>query len=108
MRWHPDVPDLPIKKPKEIENLEQMDRAVLDSMPPMEVEETVAQIAHAVARNYLKEKKDLATQPECLELISIALKVTGAAIGGHVGNAMVAEANSAAETACRLAFSSDQ
>lgn len=105
MRWHPDVPDIPISKPKEIEKLELMDRAVLDSMPPVEVEETVAQIAHAVARTYLQEKKEKATPEECNEIISIALKVTGAAIGGHVGSAMVAESDSAAETASRLAFS---
>ena len=108
MRWHPDVPDLPIRKPKEIEDLELMDRAVLDSMPPLEVEETVAQIAHAVARDYMLDKRENGTEQECLELISIALKVTGAAIGGHVGNAMVAESDSAAATACKLAFSNDQ
>lgn len=108
MRWHPDVPDLPIKKPKEIESLELMDRAVLDSMPPVEVKETVDQIAHAVARSYVDEKMDRATQDECLEVVSIALKVTGAAIGGQVGNAMVAESDTAAETACHLAFPDEQ
>jgi hypothetical protein len=104
MRWHPDVPDIPLRKPKEIEKLELMDRAVLDSMPGVEIQETVDQIAHAVARTYIEDRQASATPTECEELVSIALRVTGGAIGGKVGNAMIAEADKAAIAACRLAF----
>ena len=55
MAWHPDVPNIPINKPKEIENLESMDRIELDSMPGVEVIDKVNQIAHAVARDYKKQ-----------------------------------------------------
>lgn len=92
MSWHPDVPNLPIKKPKEIETLEQMNRLTLDSMPPLEVEEKVNEIAHAVARDYKKQKKD-GSFDECLEVVSVALRVTGSGIGGQVGQAMIAGCN---------------
>lgn len=103
MQWHPDVPDIPIKKPKEIESLETMDRRVLDSMPGLEVEEKVEEIAHAVARAY-KEQNPKGNYDECLEIVSIALNVTGSAIGGKVGNAMIAESDSASRTACQLVY----
>lgn len=104
MLWHPDIPDIPLKKPKEIEKLELMDRAMLDSMPGVEVKETVDQIAHAVARTYVEERKEKANPAECEEIVSIALRATGGAIGGQVGKAMIAEADKAAVAACRLAF----
>ena len=106
MSWHPDVPDLPIKKPREIEHLELMDRASLDSMPPMEVDEKVDEIAHAVARDY-KSQIENGSFDECAEIVSIALKTTGSAIGGHVGNAMIAARNSAALKASLDAFPPD-
>jgi hypothetical protein len=103
MSWHPDVPNIPIKKPKEIETLELMDRVSLDSMPPMEVQEKVDEIAHSVARDYKKQVKN-GTFEGCLEIVSVALRVTGSAIGGNVGNAMIAECDTAALNACRIAF----
>lgn len=107
MTWHQDVPSIPIKKPKEIEALELMNRVSLDSMPPLEVQEKVDEIAHAVARDYKKQIKN-GTFEECLEIVSIALSVTGSAIGGQVGNAMVAASNSAAQIASRHAFPVDK
>lgn len=103
MSWHPDVPDLPIRKPREIELLEMMDRASLDSLPPLEVDEKVNEIAHAVARDY-KSQIDNGSFDECVEVVSVALKVTGSAIGGHVGNAMIAAHNSAALRVSQDAF----
>lgn len=107
MTWHPDVPDIPIKKPKEIEELELADRAVLDSMPGVEVKETVEQIAHAVARDYKKQKVN-GNYDECLEIVSVALKVTGSAIGGKVGRAMIAACDTAAEEAAQQFFPVEQ
>src|SRR6187431_1496425 len=106
MNWHPDVPDLPIKKPREIEILELMDRASLDSMPPLEVYEKVDEIAHAVARDYKIQVLDGSFE-ECAEVVSVALKTTGSAIGGHVGNAMISARNSAALRASLGAFPPD-
>jgi hypothetical protein len=103
MTWHPDVPNLPIKKPREIEELEQMDQAFLESLPGIEVQEKVEEIAHAVARDYKKQQKN-GSASECEEIVSIALNVTGAAIGGQVGLAMIAASNSAASAASQEAF----
>lgn len=106
MNWHPDVPDLPIRKPREIELLEMMDRVSLDSLPPLEVDEKVDEIAHAVARDYKSQTAD-GSFVECVEVVSVALEVTGSAIGGHVGNAMIAARNSAALRAGLDAFPPD-
>lgn len=104
MRWHPDVPDLPINKPKEIEKLESMDRRSLDSMPGVEINKKIEQIANAVAREY-KEQKPKGTYSECMEVVQTALTVTGSAIGGKVGIAMIAECENAAKTACQTLYS---
>lgn len=106
MVWSPDVPNIPIKKPKEIERLELTDRSSLDSMPPLEVQEKVEEIAHAVARDYKDQIKN-GSFDECLEIVSIALQATGSSIGGQVGTAMVATCHSAALTASRNAFPID-
>ena len=106
MSWHPDIPDIPIKKPKEVENLELMDKVSLDSMPSVEVGEKVDEIAHAVARDYKSQIKN-GSFDECVEIVSIALETTGSAIGGHVGNAMIAASNSAALKASQDTFPLD-
>lgn len=103
MKWHPDVPDLPFEKPVEIEELEQMDRRVLDSMPGVEVDEKVDDVADAVARAYKRESSE-SSYDECVEVVSTALTVTGSSIGGHVGTALIARSEHAAKTACQLAF----
>jgi hypothetical protein len=103
MAWHPDVPNLPIEKPREIEQLEQMDRAYLDSMQNTEIQEKIEQIAHAVARDYKKQKKK-GSFDECLEVVSIALKITGSAIGGKMGTAMIAATEHASLVASHDAF----
>ena len=106
-RSHPDVPGLPFDKPKQIEALEQMNRAMLDLMPPLEVDETVAEIAHAVATTY-KQKVKNSDYDGCVEVVAVALSVTGSSIGGHVGNAMVAANQHMAVIACRRAFPQDE
>ena len=103
MTWQPDTPNLPIRKPKEIEHLEMADRISLNSMPPAEVQEKVEEIAHAVARDFKKQVKNSSFE-RCVQIVSIALKVTGSAIGGHVGNAMIAACDTAAINASRDAF----
>lgn len=103
MTWHPDVPSIPIKKPKEVESLELMDRVSLDSMPPLEVQEKVDEIAHSVARDYNSQVKN-GNFDACLEIVSVALRVTGSAIGGQVGKAMIAESDTAAIKASREIF----
>lgn len=97
MSWHPDIPDLPIEKPKIVEDLEQADRAILNAMPPAEVEDTINSVAYAIAQSYAKHP--LGNREECLEFASIALTTLGSAIGGKVGTAMVAASDRAARSA---------
>lgn len=103
MRWHPDVPDLPIDKPKAIEDLEKMDRKYLDSLPAVEVQEKVNEIANKVAMAYKKQRPN-GSYEECFEVVSTALSVTGSAIGGQVGLAFIAKNETAAKTACELVY----
>lgn len=107
MAWHPDVPDLPIKKPKVIEKIEKMDPVELNSLPGVEVQELVDEVAHAVAKAYKNEVVN-GNIDECEEVISIALSVTGSAIGGQVGLTMIAESDSAAEKASAIVFPNDR
>lgn len=103
MSWHPDIPDLPITKPKIIEELEQADRRVLDSMPGAEIEDKVNSVAYAVAEAY-SEKFEKGNYQGCFEFTSIALSVTGAALGGKFGTAMVAASQNAAKSASLIFF----
>lgn len=103
MPWHPDIPDLPIDKPKIIENLEQMDRAALDSMPSAETDELIESAAYDVAKAY-KEKFPNGNIEECFDFVSIALSVTGSALGGKIGLAMVAASDTITEKICRLVY----
>lgn len=106
MSWPPDTPDLPIRKPKEIEKLESMDTVSLNSMPGMEIDETVDDVAYAVARDYRKSGgKDI---DECINIVSIALSMTGSSLGGKLGTAMVAASNSASIKASHLVFDEGQ
>lgn len=98
-----DIPNLPIKKPKQIARLEQTDRATLDSMPGVEVDELVEEIAHATAAAY-QEQYPEGHYDECVEMVSISLTTTGSAIGGHVGNAMIAASDKQSQAVCRLLF----
>lgn len=103
MIWHPDVPNLPIKKPKKIEDIEQMDPAFLNSLPKVEVQELVDGAAEAVAQAY-KQQIPKGNREQCLEIVSVALTVTGSAIGGQVGNAMIAQADKNGERVASLFF----
>lgn len=102
MKWHPDVPDLPITKPKELEKIESMDAAERNAMRDVQVEETVGEIAHAVARDYHKQLGG--NYEDCLDIVSVALTVTGSSLGGNLGNAMTSSNESAAKIACRTIF----
>jgi len=106
MAWHPDVPDLPIRKPKKIEQLEKTDPAILEAMPRVEVDDTVEDIAHAVAVAYKKQVKNCHYE-ECIEVVSVALKVTGSSLGGQVGKAMIAANEKSAIKACSLVFTKE-
>lgn len=107
MKWYPDLPDLPIKKPKQIDDLEQMSRIMLDSMPQVEVQEKIDAIAHALVLMY-KKQFPKGSVDDCMNIASIALQATGSAIGGHVGNSLISQNMTASKRACDDLFHHDE
>lgn len=102
MSWPPDVPDLPMEKPKELEILEELDDHVLNAMTDVEVEERIRDAAVALATAFHNEiGGDYET---CVIVVSGALKETGGAIGGPFGEAMIGLSHTETEYACRLVF----
>ena len=102
MLWHPDVPELEIKKPTEILQFEELSPEILEAMSTMEIHARIDRAAEAVAREYKKEKDE--SYDECVNIVSIALSVTGNAIGGKVGALMVGRSDSSAIQASRLVY----
>jgi hypothetical protein len=102
MTWHPDVPDLPIKKPKIVEDLECSSLSERESMRSLEIEETIEAVAHSVALAFKKQCQG--GYNECEEVVSIALTLTGSALGGRLGTAMVAASEHVAKTTSRIVF----
>lgn len=102
MKWYPDVPDLPISKPESIEFIETMDPKARESLPGVEVDEIVDKIAYSVASDY--KKKVGGDFEGCVDIVSVALSVTGSSIGGRVGQKMVGANQKAAKNACRIVY----
>lgn len=102
MPWHPDVPDLPIKKPKIIEDLESSALDERESMRSLEIQETIEAVAHKVALAFKEQCQG--GYDECEEVVSMALTLTGSALGGRLGTAMVAASEHAAKSASRIVF----
>lgn len=107
MIWHPDVPDIPINKPEKIEDIEGMDKAELDSLPFAGVDSLVTEAARAVADAYAEQGKD-PNYERCVEIVSVALQVTGAGIGTQVGRHMTATSDEKAHEACRIQFPAEE
>lgn len=102
MFWPPDVPDVGLKKPKELEEMETRDFDSRESMTPLEVHEHIRNIALALAKNYKESKKS--TYSGCLDIVSTALTLTGGSLQGKLGNEMIGESACEAEKACRIVF----
>ena len=103
MQWYPDLPELPIRKPQQIEDLELMSQINLDSMPAVEIQEKVDEIAHAVASGY-KQQIVNGSREECQAVVSIALTSTGSAIGGRMGNELIAQSHRTSQEAALVAY----
>lgn len=102
MSWPPDVPDVNLKKPPELERLETMAPSIREAMSKQEIHDHIDEIAHSFAVNY-KHKKG-STYEDCLVMVSLALNLSGGALGGQVGLEMMGTSSGAAETACRIVF----
>lgn len=102
MSWPPDVPDINLAKPKELERLEKMERHIRDAMTQQEISDHIETIAQRFAENY--KKKPDSDYEGCKEIVSLALTLSGGAIGGKVGQSLMGTSSGAAESACRIVF----
>lgn len=100
-----DVPDLPFTKPQQLIDLEQIGTDRLNAMTKAEAYERIEEAAYALANNYRKEKGG--DYDSCVDLVSMALRVTGGAIDSKVGPLMIAESEKLAQEACRVIFTDD-
>ena len=106
MTWDLDNPEIPVNKPKEIDELEAMGRVNRDSMPPREMDEKVEDSAEAVAKSC--KKLPSCDYDQCVTIVSTALNVTGSSLGGAFGNHMLSLSDSMAEHACRHHFEEEE
>lgn len=102
MSWPPDVPDINLKKPSELEYLEKLDPKSREAMTKQEISDHIETVALRFAETY-KQKKG-STYDECCEMVSLALNLSGGALNGKVGLEMMGTSSGAAENACRIAF----
>lgn len=104
MNWHPDVPDISAKKPRELEKIEKLPPTVLNAMTPLELDEKISDVADGLAKSYMAAANGNATVEECIIFVAGALTQTGGAINGKAGAAMVGKSGHAAEIACKQLF----
>jgi len=97
-----DIPDLPFKKPVEVERILQLGFDQREGMDPVEARERIQEMAVSLADAYVNTKN--ADYEGCVAVIASALSETGAFLGGKFGQTMVAESELSAHQACRLDF----
>lgn len=102
MSWHPDVPELDIPKPRAIEEIESLGDDVLNAMDTVEIDHRIESAAKQMAHAYVK-KPEISFEG-CVDLIAMALSVTGNALGGRVGAHFVAKSKEAAEQAAHEVY----
>lgn len=105
MPWYADA-DIPIDKPKEIRELENMGENELNSMPPRERDHKIEEAALSLANEYKREDKS-ANFEGCTAIVSAALSVTGNSLGGEFGAFMVGRSEVDAQHVCRRLFIED-
>lgn len=97
-----DVPNLPFKKPVEVEELEEMGYDQREAMDYQEMSERINSIAYILAESC--QKQGFSSRTECSAIIHSALTELGASFSGRFGAKMVALSESAAKEACKEVF----
>ena len=106
MSWYPDdVPAFPFKKPRQVEEFEQLSTDQLNSMVGSEVKEKIDDVAFSIAKTY--EKQQNSSYEGCVSIVSEMLMVTGGAINHKVGQVMVGSGDSVARRICSEIFPED-
>jgi len=100
-----DIPNLPFKKPKQIEDIETLDVKIREAMDTIEIENRVFGIAHNLADAYYKNNgRDPTT---CIAIITTALEELGGFLSGRFGSHMISISEEAANEACKKVFPED-
>lgn len=103
MTWRDlDVPNLPFKKPEELEKIERLEKNQRESMVPYEREHFIQEAANSIANSYQKQHEE--DSDGCKLLIENALREMGAFLGGDFGTHMVGISSEAAEKATKQAY----
>lgn len=102
MVWDQEGVEMPIKKPHQLIELEQMSLENLEAMTQEEVHSRIENAADALALNYMQERGE--SYEDCIEIVSTFLETSGGPIGGKVGAALVARGLPEATRACRYYY----
>lgn len=102
MIWDLDVPNLPFKKPIQIEKLELMDKEQREAMDPEEVRRKTEEVAYSLALSFKKRIGN--DKVGCLAMIQKAIEELGYSFGGKMGAAMLGHREQAARQACQDVF----
>lgn len=102
MNWNIDIPDLPFKKPREIERLELIGKDQREAMDPVEMQERIQDVANSLVQAFLKHK---GPNLELCQAVAIsALEEIGGSLGGQFGAAMISQKEKAVRNACEDYF----
>lgn len=106
MVWSPEYPDIPISKPQAIINLEKLGPDRLQAMSPQEMDDRLQEAADALAGHYKKEVNQ--GYIDCVQVVSVTLKLTGEGLDGKVGAYVVGKCDKLAHSACRIVYPDNQ
>lgn len=108
MSWNLDVPELPFKKPKMIEELESIDFDQREAMDPQERKDRVRETAYSLAKSYKNHIKDKGSFEGCVAITTEALSSLGNSLSGKLGTQMVGESERVAQDACRIVYPEEE
>lgn len=108
MSW-PDNsnPQLPFKKPRQIEKIEEMTYDQREAMDGQERKDRISEAANVLAKTYQKKVKS-ADYEGCVLLTDSALKTLGYSLGGSFGANMVGMSKQASIESCKQTFLNEE
>lgn len=109
MTWNDiDTPELPFKKPRQLEELEKMGMDQREAMDPQEKKDRVRDTAYSLALSYQKYSKNKGDYDGCVAIVHSALSTMGNSIDGKLGALMVGMSDEASQEMCRILYPNDE
>lgn len=101
-----DTPELPFKKTKLVEKLEQLGFDQREAMDGQEMKDRINEVAYNLAETYQKRvsKGDV---EGCLLVVNSALSELAHSLGGKFGALMAGMSDRAAQNACKSLFTQE-